>query len=71
MAVDGQAQQRGVERGEIIVTLGKGNELRGADRSEICRVREQDQPFAFVIGQRFHAMRGQRMEIGGRFVHPR
>ena len=50
-AVDRQAQQLAIHALEQVGLLGKTHELGGAHGSEVCRVREQDQPLALVILQ--------------------
>jgi hypothetical protein len=52
VAVDREAQKLGVERGEVVGAAGEGHEFGGADRREIGRMREQDQPLAAIVGQR-------------------
>jgi hypothetical protein len=51
VAVDRQAQKLGVHRGELIGAAGEGHEFGRADRREIGRMREQDQPFAAIVGR--------------------
>jgi hypothetical protein len=51
VAVDREAQKLGVQRGEVIGAAGEGHEFGGADRREIGRMREQDQPLAAIIGE--------------------
>ena len=48
--------------------LLKTDALGGADRGEVSRVREQDQPFAFVVSQATVTVRGLGLEGGGGFV---
>jgi hypothetical protein len=49
--VDRQAEQLGVHRLEFIGMAGKAHELGGADRGEVGRVGEEDEPFAPIVGQ--------------------
>ncbi|MCY1552974.1 hypothetical protein D9M68_894110 [compost metagenome] len=44
------------------------DELGGADGREVGRVREQDQPLAFVVGERAVAVGGLGVEVWGGFV---
>jgi hypothetical protein len=43
-AVDRQPEQIAVQFLKPIIGLGKGNELAGADRREVGRMSEEDQP---------------------------
>jgi hypothetical protein len=67
-AVDRQAQQLAVHGAEGLGVFGEADELGGANRREIGRVREQDQPLAFVVGERAVTVGGLGVESGGGFV---
>lgn len=70
-AVDRQAEQFAVHRGELRRRLGETDELGGAHRGEVGRVGEQDQPLAAIVFQRALAGGGAGLEVRGRLVETR
>ncbi len=57
VAVDREAEQVTVERLELVVRLGEGHELGGADGSEVGWPLEQHQPAALLVLQLLHTGR--------------
>jgi len=83
-AVNGKTDQLGIDGTEIFLHAAEGHELSGADRGEICRVAEKDDPFPLVIGREVNVALGglgrksgsritdqRQSEVGCVFVHVR
>ena len=51
-AVDGQAEQFGVVRGELLTHRREGDELTGADGREVRGMREEDDPPSGVVARK-------------------
>ena len=62
-AVHRQAEQGAVHGFELVLLTGQGGKFRGADRCEIGRMGEEDQPAAAIVGQPDRAVRRARLEI--------
>jgi hypothetical protein len=70
--IDREAHDLHISLLEIFVALGEFDELGGADGSEVGRVREQDHPLVFQIGEGKRAVSGvRRGELGRGIVDSR
>lgn len=57
------AEQGGITGGELVGEFGEGDELGGADRSEVRRVSEEYEPSACVVGQPDRVVSGFGLEV--------
>ena len=70
-AVDREADQFAVHFAELVFHGGEGHELRGADRREVGRVAEEDDPAAGVLlGKVDLALGGHGLERRGLVADP-